>query len=92
LLRQIERREEIQQIMERIHRELQKEWSIESCIFTATSTIGAAYYPENGESFQELLKQADQALYEGKRQGKNNVNFYKKNQSAADSIDKESFV
>lgn len=78
LLRYIERREEIQQIMERIHRELQKEWSIESCIFTATSTIGAAYYPENGESFQELLKQADQALYEGKRQGKNNVNFYKK--------------
>lgn len=92
LLRHIERSEEIQQIMERIHRELQKEWSIESCIFTATSTIGAAYYPENGESFQELLKQADQALYEGKRQGKNNVNFYKKNQSVADSIDKESIV
>ncbi|WP_416434465.1 diguanylate cyclase domain-containing protein [Priestia megaterium] len=92
LLRQIERREEIQQIMERIHGELQKECSIESCIFTAASTIGAAYYPENGESFQELLKQADQALYKGKRQGKNNVNFYKKTQSAADSIDKESIV
>lgn len=32
-------------------------------------SIGAAVYPEDGNSFEELYKQADQAMYEAKRSG-----------------------
>ena len=36
-----------------------------------TVTIGTAQYHPKDESYHEILKRADEALYEGKKQGKN---------------------
>lgn len=36
-------------------------------------SIGAAEYPENGDDFKELYKAADKALYEAKKNGKNQL-------------------
>lgn len=41
-----------------------------------TSSIGAAFYPADGVEFSELLRKADQALYESKRKGRGRVSFY----------------
>jgi diguanylate cyclase (GGDEF)-like protein len=41
-----------------------------------TASIGVALYPENGESFDELLKLADQAMYESKSRGRNDFSFF----------------
>lgn len=41
-----------------------------------TVSIGVAAYPQNGNSTQELLATAKQALFEAQRAGRNNVFFY----------------
>jgi hypothetical protein len=35
-------------------------------------------YPENGKSLEILLKQADMAMYEVKKTGRNNYRYYSK--------------
>jgi len=38
-----------------------------------TLSIGGAIFPEDAESIEDLLLQADTALYEAKERGKNNI-------------------
>lgn len=40
-----------------------------------TATIGAALYPEHGETASQLIESADKALYRGKKAGRNRVHF-----------------
>jgi len=40
-------------------------------------SIGISFYPDDGSTIQELLKQADIALYKAKDTGKSNYQFYK---------------
>ena len=44
--------------------------------YSVTSSIGAALFPGEGKSFEELYKAADKALYVSKKQGKNRLTFY----------------
>lgn len=44
-------------------------------IFSGVS-LGIAFYPDNGKSMQELLQQADQALYQAKANGRNCYAYY----------------
>ncbi len=50
-----------------------------------TISIGIALYPENGEDFDELLRNADTAMYQSKQGGRNNYHYYtaSMNQQAA---------
>ena len=41
-----------------------------------SSSIGISLYPHDGKSLEELLKKADQAMYESKRNGRNSYTFY----------------
>lgn len=45
--------------------------------FKITISIGAAGYPDHGGTIDDLLDNADSALYEAKRTGKNRYCFYK---------------
>lgn len=47
-------------------------------IYIGTS-IGISIYPENGETPETLLKNADTAMYFAKNRGKNNFQYYRKN-------------
>jgi diguanylate cyclase (GGDEF)-like protein/PAS domain S-box-containing protein len=44
--------------------------------FHITSSSGIVIYPDNGSSFEELLKNADTAMYKSKESGKNTHTFY----------------
>jgi diguanylate cyclase (GGDEF)-like protein len=41
-----------------------------------TISIGVAMYPHDGDTLDELLRKADEALYRSKRQGRNQVTLY----------------
>ncbi|MFC5652598.1 diguanylate cyclase [Paenibacillus solisilvae] len=41
-----------------------------------TASIGIAVYPGDGVDGTELLRRADQAMYEAKTKGKNSCRFY----------------
>jgi len=43
---------------------------------TVTGSIGISLYPHDGVNFQELLKNADTALYQAKQSGRNVFRFY----------------
>ncbi|WP_049723693.1 putative bifunctional diguanylate cyclase/phosphodiesterase [Gilvimarinus polysaccharolyticus] len=47
-----------------------------------TASIGISVYPEDGEATDELLKNADIAMYKAKEAGKNNCQFYAAGMSA----------
>lgn len=44
--------------------------------YSATASIGAAVFPQDGEDFETLYKAADRALYKAKERGKNQLAFY----------------
>ncbi len=44
--------------------------------YSATASIGVAVYPREGNNFEKLYKSADEALYEAKRCGKNQIAFH----------------
>ncbi len=54
-------------------------------------SIGIAIYPDDSESPEELLQHADNAMYQAKSDGKNNVRYYSKTHNSS-SIQREEMV
>lgn len=48
-----------------------------------TPSIGIAFYPQHGANHETLLINADKAMYQAKKQGKNNYRIFEPNQDAA---------
>ncbi len=63
-------------IGERIVNKLKEPWYIEDHTFQTTSSIGVACYLKDGTSPQELVRNADRALYQAKANGRAIVHFY----------------
>lgn len=57
----------IEQVSEEIH--------IQQRDVTVNTSIGIAIYPEDGTTAEELIKEADKAMYKIKRSGKNSYGF-----------------
>jgi len=49
---------------------------IEEREFYIGCSIGISIYPDNGDSAQDMLKHADAAMYDAKRDGRNGFRFY----------------
>jgi len=65
----------INKIAERINKGLNISFLMEQELITCTVSIGIAIYPTDGESLEILLKNADLAMYEAKKSGKNGYVF-----------------
>lgn len=57
--------------VELIRQLLNKEYYHNDIVYNVTGSIGVAMYPQNGTTYEELIRNADDALYIAKSKGKN---------------------
>jgi diguanylate cyclase (GGDEF)-like protein len=74
--------EEVTPTLERILNELSQPFDLDNRSVVTSVSIGVAIYPQDGIQPASLLKHADIAMYEAKREGKKNFCFYKPEMNA----------
>ncbi|WP_372999496.1 EAL domain-containing protein [Sulfurimonas sp.] len=74
-------------IASKIQQTLQSKHDIGDHQLYITSSIGVSIYPEHGENAEELIRNADTAMYEAKNNGRNNYRIY--SQSMGNYIDQQ---
>jgi diguanylate cyclase (GGDEF)-like protein len=76
LLPQIRRREDASEIAHRLIEVLQSKFFLSGYYLSVTASIGIAVYPDDGLEGSTLLQNADVALYQAKKYGRNNYQHY----------------
>ena len=76
LLTGLNRHEDAGKIASRIENDLSDPFLIKGREFFLTASIVIAVYPNDGRNVQELIKNADVAMYYAKSSGKNNYQYY----------------
>ncbi|MDA3908350.1 MAG: EAL domain-containing protein [Sulfurimonas sp.] len=67
-----------QNVASKIQQTLQSKHDIGNHQLYITSSIGVSLYPNHGEDAEELIRNADTAMYEAKNSGRNNYKIYSK--------------
>ncbi len=57
--------------------------AVEGRLLHTTPSIGISLFPENGDGVEELMKNADAAMYSAKKKGRNNFQFFSSAMTAA---------
>lgn len=70
--------EAIAGVAERIRKSLSSPLVVDGMEIVTTVSIGAAVYPDDGLSFEELHRRADLAMYSAKREGRDAFRIYTK--------------
>ena len=66
-------------VAQKLIQSLESPFIIDNHPFFLTASIGISLYPQDGESAQTLLRNADAAMYKAKEEGKNTFQFYTEN-------------
>jgi diguanylate cyclase (GGDEF)-like protein/PAS domain S-box-containing protein len=64
-------------LLERIKMTFDEPFKIKELKINLTTSIGVSLFPQDGDSNEELIKNADTALYEAKGSGRNDYQFFK---------------
>lgn len=64
-------------------------FSFELGHFPVTASLGIATYPEDGHTLSQLISNADLAMYQAKKAGKNQMSFYSKDLAKKDRYKKD---
>lgn len=78
LIRDIDDVETVINIVERIFERIRQPFFIDNNDITITASFGISLYPDDGVSYENLLKNAETALREAKQSGKNAIKFFSK--------------
>lgn len=62
----------------RVLDELRAPFNLDGINFTVTCSIGVALYPDDGENMDDLIKNADSAMYHVKERGRSDFRFYQR--------------
>ena len=92
LLTDISTRSEISAIAGSIRSLFEKPFYIEGHELFVTCSIGISVYPEHSRIAEDLVKQADQALYEAKHAGGNNFRYYNQSTLPSNFFSKEKAI
>ena len=63
-------------LSKKILQEFSKAISVEDKLLEVTSSIGIAIYPRDGDNMEQLINNADAAMYQAKKSGKNQYKFF----------------
>ncbi|MHC8288349.1 putative bifunctional diguanylate cyclase/phosphodiesterase [Pseudomonas sp. XS1P51] len=72
-------REEARHMAQRIMLKMKEPIELSGRRMVMTTSIGISLFPEDGKTCEELLKNADLALYQSKGSGRNGLNFFSSN-------------
>ncbi|MBN8235372.1 PAS domain S-box protein [Halobacillus kuroshimensis] len=76
LVEELKDRRLIRDVSNRLLNELREPYYVRGMEIRTSFSIGVACFPEDGETHEGLFRAADTALYEGKKNGKNQVLFF----------------
>jgi len=76
ILPQIENSAQVQQVGEKILTILKQPFELENQQRYISASIGAALYPQDGDNAEQLIKNADQAMYAAKEAGRSKLHFF----------------
>jgi predicted signal transduction protein with EAL and GGDEF domain len=82
ILTELRRPEDAAAVARKAMQVMAKPFRLDSGETHATTSIGIAIYPADGEDSDQLLRAADMALYRAKAQGRNAFRFYAAEMSA----------
>jgi diguanylate cyclase (GGDEF)-like protein len=71
----------INQIISHILTSIESVFYLKSERVFASASVGATLYPQDGDNVDLLIKNADQAMYESKRKGKNRAHYFNQEMS-----------
>ncbi len=71
LIKNFKNKEEVISLLKMIQTSLFENYKIKGIEIESSGSFGVSFYPEEGKSFSELIRNADQAMYEVKRNRKN---------------------
>jgi diguanylate cyclase (GGDEF)-like protein/PAS domain S-box-containing protein len=66
----------VERVAKGILRELAEPFNLGGTTIRITASIGITVYPDDGTTFDELMKNADQAMYAAKNQGRNRYHYF----------------
>ncbi len=76
LVEQFTHRQEIAELAARLAHAMYRSDFVPNVVTQVSASIGVALYPEHGREIGTLLKNADAAMYQAKRDGRNQVSFF----------------
>ncbi|MFO0774573.1 MAG: EAL domain-containing protein [Nitrospiraceae bacterium] len=82
LLTQLKQPDNVTVVARRILASLATPFTLEGREVFVTGSIGIALAPADGETLEELLKNADTAMYQAKGEGRNNYQYYSRSMNA----------
>jgi diguanylate cyclase (GGDEF)-like protein/PAS domain S-box-containing protein len=71
-----ESRDQAARLVEKVKGQLSELFSVDGAELMVTASIGVVTYPDDGENVDNLLRNAEAAMYEAKRLGRNVVVYY----------------
>ena len=76
LLRNQKSIDSVKSLVKNVSKQLDTSFIIDNNEIYVSASIGASFYPEDGQTAKELLKNADIAMYTAKQSGRNCYQFY----------------
>jgi len=68
--------DDLARLAAKISEKLAEPFNIDNISFFVTLSAGIACYPNDSDNIEDLMKYADTAMYQAKKQGRNNFQFY----------------
>lgn len=76
LVEEIERTDQVFQMAKKILHQFDQQFQVMGYEFKMTTSIGISIFPAQGKYAEELIKQADAAMYEAKKLGRNRYQMF----------------